>query len=85
MVRRDRIHTPAGVEWANCPDVERTADTVSGHWRLKGTRIPVEDLLANAEDQTPEQIKAEVYPSLPLDRIRRVIAFARQGAHAAPA
>ena len=67
------------VDWARCSDVERSADTVSGRWRLKGTRIPVEDLLVNAEDQSPEQIAAEVYPSLSVDRIERVIAYARRG------
>jgi hypothetical protein len=29
-----------------------------------------------------EEIVAEIYPSLPLDRARRIIAFARQGADA---
>lgn len=44
---------------------------------MKGTRIRAEDVIANAADFTPEQIVAEIYPSLPLDRARRVIAFAK--------
>jgi uncharacterized protein (DUF433 family) len=38
-------------------------------------------ILENAEDLTPEEIVAEVYPSLSLDTVRRVIAFAK-GVHA---
>jgi uncharacterized protein (DUF433 family) len=70
------------IDWNLCPDVERIPGKVSGRWLVKGTRVPVDDLLANAVDQTPEQIVAEVYPSLPLDRVRRVIAFARSAVDA---
>jgi uncharacterized protein (DUF433 family) len=69
------------MDWKECPDVERIPGKVSGAWLVKGTRIRAEDVIANAADFTPEQIVAEIYPSLPLDRARRVIAFA-QGAHA---
>ena len=27
------------IDWSLCPDVERSADTLSGAWRIKGTRI----------------------------------------------
>ena len=69
-------------DWSKCPEVERSQDTVSGAWRLKGTRIRVSDILANAIDQTPDQIVKEVYEGLDVDRVRRVIAFAQKGAHA---
>ena len=49
---------------------------------MKGTRIPVQAVLDNAEDFTPEEIVSEIYPSLTLDRVKRVIAFAREGVHA---
>ncbi len=70
------------VDWSGCDDVEQIAGKVSGAWLLKGTRIRADDVLTNAVDQTAEEIVAEVYPSLPLDRVKRVIAFARQAAHA---
>jgi uncharacterized protein (DUF433 family) len=44
------------MDWSQCPDVERTADTLSGAWRIKGTRIPVQAIIDNAEDCTPEEI-----------------------------
>ena len=47
-----------------------------------GTRIPVQAVLDNADDFTPEEIVAEIYPSLPLDRARRIVAYARERAHA---
>jgi len=66
------------IDWSDCPDVERIPGKVSGAWLVKGTRIPVQAVLDNAEDgYTPEQIVAAIYPSLPLDRARRIIAFAR--------
>lgn len=70
------------IPWKDCPDVERIPGKVSGRWLMKGTRIPAQAVLDNAEDFTPEQIVAEIYPSLPLDRVKRVIAFAREEAHA---
>jgi uncharacterized protein (DUF433 family) len=71
------------INWTNCQDAERVPGKVSGAWLVKGTRIPVQAVLDNAEDgYTPEQIVAEIYPSLPLDRARRIIAYARKRAHA---
>lgn len=70
------------IDWTNCPDAERIPGKVSGTWLVKGTRIPVQAVLDNAEDgYTPEQIVAEIYPSLPLDRARRIVAFALTRAH----
>jgi len=71
------------IDWSECPDVESVPGKVSGAWIVRGTRIPVQAVLDNAADYTPEQIVAEIYPSLPLDRARRVIAFARAHAPAA--
>jgi uncharacterized protein (DUF433 family) len=49
---------------------------------VRGTRIPADAVIDNAEDgYTAEQIVAEIYPSLPLEPARRLIAFAL-GAHA---
>ena len=70
------------IPWKDCPDVERIPGKVSGRWLMKGTRIPVQAVLDNAEDFTPEEIVSEIYPSLTLDRVKRVIAFAREGVHA---
>jgi uncharacterized protein (DUF433 family) len=69
-------------DWSQYDDAERIPGKVSGAWLLKGTRIRPEDVLVNSADQTPEEIVTQVYPSLTVERVRRVIAFARTGAHA---
>jgi uncharacterized protein (DUF433 family) len=73
------------IDWNGCDDVERIPGKVSGAWLVKGSRIRVEDVLANAAGMTPERVVAEVYPSLPLDRARRVIAFAERRSTRGPA
>jgi len=69
------------MDWSDCPDAERVDGKVSGAWLVVGTRIPVDAVLINAEDYTAEQIVAEIYPSLPLDRARRIIAYAAERAY----
>ena len=68
------------MDWSHCPDAERIPGKVSGAWLVKGTRIPVQAVLDNADDFTPEEIASEIYEGLPVDRARRIIAFARQHA-----
>jgi len=71
------------IDWAACPDVERIPGKVSGAWLVVGTRIPVDAVLDNAEDgYTAEAIVAEIYPSLPLDRAKCILAYARERARA---
>jgi uncharacterized protein (DUF433 family) len=69
-------------DWSQYPDAEGDDATMSGAWRLKGTRIRVQDVLDNAIDQTSEEIAREVYPSLTIERVRGVVAFAGTTAHA---
>jgi len=65
------------LDWSHCPDVERIPGKVSGAWLVVGTRIPADAVIDNAEDGfTAEQIVGEIYPTLPLDRARRIIDFA---------
>ncbi len=71
------------MDWSQCPDAERIPGKVSGAWLVVGTRIPADAVIDNAEDgYTAEQIVAEIYPSLPLDRRRRILTFARERAYA---
>lgn len=60
--------------WAACEEVERVPGKVSGAWVVKGTRVPVEAVLVNADAQTPEAITA-MFPGLSVDVVRRIIAF----------
>jgi uncharacterized protein (DUF433 family) len=65
-------------DWSHCPDVERSPGKVSGAWLIKGTRILAQDVVDNAEDgYTPEQMAAEIFDGLPIERARRVIAYAK--------
>ena len=38
------------IDWATCPEVERTPDRVGGAWVFKGTRVPVHALFENLKD-----------------------------------
>jgi uncharacterized protein (DUF433 family) len=72
----------AMTDWSNCPDVESNPEIVSGAYVVRGTRIPADAVIDNAEDgYTPEEIVAQIYPTLPLEPARRIIAFALR-AHA---
>jgi uncharacterized protein (DUF433 family) len=67
----------ANLVWLHCPDVEHSDDTLSGDWRVKGTRVPVQGVLDNAADGfTTEQIATEIYV-LDVDTVRRILAFAK--------
>jgi uncharacterized protein (DUF433 family) len=66
------------MDWSNCPDVERIPGKVSGAWLVKGTRLPVDAILANADDYTPEEIATDIFQGLTPEVARRIITFARQ-------
>jgi uncharacterized protein (DUF433 family) len=67
------------MDWSQCADVEQVAGRLSGRWVVRDTRIPVEALLDNANDGfSAEEIAAQIYEGLSLERARRIIAFARQ-------
>jgi uncharacterized protein (DUF433 family) len=69
------------IDWTRCTDVERHPAVVSGAWVVKGARIPAQAVTDNADDgYTAEEIAADIYESLPVERARRIIAYARQRA-----
>jgi uncharacterized protein (DUF433 family) len=64
------------IDWKNCPNVECIPGKVSGASLVVDTRIPADAVLDNAEDgYSPEEIVAEIYPSLPLERAKRILAY----------
>jgi len=66
------------IDWSVCQDAERIPGKVSGAWLVKGTRIPVQAVLDNADDgYSAEEMADTIYEGLPVDRARRIIAFAR--------
>jgi uncharacterized protein (DUF433 family) len=75
------------IDWKDCPDVESVPGRCSGAWVVKGSRILVQGILDNAEEGlTAEEIAAEVYDGLEIDRARRILDYARTHArHPHPA
>ena len=70
------------IDWRRCEDVESKPDVMSGAFVVRGTRVPAQAVIDNADDgYTAEQIVAEIFPSLPVEPTRRVIEVARR-AHA---
>ncbi len=64
------------MDWMECELVERVEGKMGGRPVIQGTRIEPETIVVYAENgYTPEQILAE-YPTLTVDTIRRVLAFA---------
>ena len=67
------------IDWTQCPDAESVPDRCSGQWVVKNTRVLVQGIIDNAEDCSPEEIAGpDIYPSIPLDVVRRILAFARR-------
>jgi uncharacterized protein (DUF433 family) len=63
--------------WEGCELVERIPGKVSGRPLIKGTRILADTIVEDAElGESIEDIH-ENYPSLPTDKIRKLIAFAQ--------
>jgi uncharacterized protein (DUF433 family) len=73
------------IDWSQCSDVESVPGRMSGAWVIKGTRIPAQAVVDNADDgYSAERIAAEIYDGLPVEPARRVIAFAKRIREAAP-
>ena len=71
----------ADIDWSDCPDVERISGKVSGRWIVKGTRILADGVIDNVEaGVTIEELVADVFPNLDVERARRIVAYARQHA-----
>jgi uncharacterized protein (DUF433 family) len=67
------------MDWFKYTDVESKAGVLSGAWVVKGTRVPADAVVENAEDGfSPEEIATEIYPTVTVAAARRIIAFARQ-------
>jgi hypothetical protein len=50
LAGRQAATLSAMIDWSSCPVVERSAETVSGAWVFRGTRVPVSALFENLED-----------------------------------
>ena len=67
------------MDWTQCPDVESKPGVVSGAYVVKGTRVPADAVVDNADDGfSAEEIATEIYPTVSVSIARRLLAFARQ-------
>ena len=59
------------IDWLGCNDVERIPGKVSGQPIVVGTRILAQGVVDNADDFTPEEIAAEIFLGLGVERARK--------------
>jgi uncharacterized protein (DUF433 family) len=63
-------------DWTNCDIVERVPGKVSGKPVVKGTRILADTIVQDYELGAPLDEIRESFPSLPLETIKKLLAFA---------
>ena len=64
--------------WADCHLVERIPGKQGGVPLVKGTRIPADQIVEEHELGSPIKEIAENYPSITLQQIRDLIAYAER-------
>jgi uncharacterized protein (DUF433 family) len=64
------------IDWNGCELTERIAGKQGGVPLIKGTRIPAQQIVDEAELGSPVDEIAENYPSISRDQIRSLIAYA---------
>ena len=64
------------IDWSNCPEVESSADRVSGAWVFVGSRVPLAALFENLEDGVSVKEFTELFPGVRLTQARSVLEFA---------
>jgi uncharacterized protein (DUF433 family) len=70
----------SGIDWSQCPDAESVPGRCSGAWVAKDSRVMVEGILDNADaGYSAEEIATEIF-ELPVDQVRRILAFANSTA-----
>ncbi len=66
------------IDWGACPVVERSANTLSGAWRFKNTRVPVKALFENLESGATVDEFLEWFPGVDREQALAVLAFAEK-------
>jgi uncharacterized protein (DUF433 family) len=64
------------VDWLGCDLTEQIPGKMSGSPVVKGTRVLADTIIANFEGGSPVEEIHENYPRIPIDAIRKLIAFA---------
>lgn len=71
-----RMSNSIETDWKNCDLVEVVADKQGGVPLVKGTRIPAQQIVEEAELGSPVDEIAENYPSITRARISAILAYA---------
>ena len=66
------------MDWSACLAVERSADTLSGAWRFKNTRVPVKALFENLESGATVDRFLDWFPGVNREQVLAVLAFAEE-------
>jgi uncharacterized protein (DUF433 family) len=66
------------LDWADCGEVERSEDKVSGVWVFRRTRVPVRALFENLGTGAPIDQFLEWFPGVTLNQVVGVLAHAEQ-------
>jgi uncharacterized protein (DUF433 family) len=66
------------LDWADCPEVERADDKVSGAWVFRGTRVPVRALFENLESGATIDQFLEWFPGVTAEQVVSVLAHTEQ-------
>jgi uncharacterized protein (DUF433 family) len=66
------------LDWADCREVERNKDKVSGAWVFRGTRVPVRALFENLETGATVEQFLEWFPGVTMNQVVSVLAHAEQ-------
>ena len=64
------------LDWADCQEVERSKDRVSGAWVFRGTRVPVRALFENLETGATIGQFLERFPGATAEQVVAVLEHA---------
>ena len=66
------------LDWADCREVERTDERVSGAWVFRGTRVPVRALFENLESGATVDQFLDWFPGVTREQVAAVLEHAEQ-------
>jgi uncharacterized protein (DUF433 family) len=64
------------IDWSNCPEIESSADKVSGSLVFAGSRVPLSALFENLEDGVTVKEFTDLFPGVQLEQVRAVLEYA---------
>jgi uncharacterized protein (DUF433 family) len=67
--------------WTGCDLVERVPGKMSGHPVVRGTRVLADTIVDNFEGGSSVEEIHENYPHVPVENIRKIIAFRKTHCH----